>query len=81
MYSNAVLPTLMRALAYLPDPAQAGPEADIRPIRPISPAAVVRYNHQGARRRAEARLDAILLALGREAITTRLYSLTCSVMR
>jgi hypothetical protein len=79
MYPN-VPPTLMRAFAYPPDMAKAWPEPDGRLFRPISPAAVAK-NHQGARRQAEARADAILLALGREAVATRFYSLACSVLR
>lgn len=80
MYSNVVPPTIIRALAYRPDTAKAWPEPDGRSSRPISRARVAK-NHRGARRQFEGRVDAILLALGREALTTRIHSLTCSVVR
>lgn len=79
MYAN-VPPALVRAFAYPPDTAKAWPEPDSRPSHSISPAKLAN-NHQGARRQSEARVDAILLALGREAATTRIHSLACSVMR
>lgn len=80
MHTN-VPPALVRAFAYPPDTAKAWPEPDSRPSHSISPAAVAKNNHQGARSQSEARADAILLALGREAATTRIHSLVCSVMR
>ena len=80
MYSNVVPPTIMRALAHRPDTAKAWPELDGWSSRPISRATIAK-NHHGARRQFEGRVDAILLALGREATTARIPSLTCSVMR
>jgi hypothetical protein len=78
MYTN-VPPALVRAFAYPPDTAKAWPEPDRRPSHSISPAEVAN-NHRGARRQSEARAEAILLALGREAATTRIHPLACSVM-
>ena len=77
----STLPTLLCTLAYPKDTAEVWSELARRPSRPISPAAVASKQQPDARRQAEARAAAILMVLGREAVTTRVLSLTCSIFR